>query len=197
MQHLQHVKNIFDENIQLVAQSCEPLAPLIVSAAELITGSLLTEHKLLCCGNGRSAADAQYFASVMLNRLELERPGLPAIALTADSSTITAIADDYQYADIYAKQIRALGSPADILLVISAVCDSHNLIHAIDAAHDREMNIIAITGRDGGQISELLRPDDIELRVPAWTIQRIQEIHLIIINSICDLIDQHLVGSRD
>ena len=194
MDPIQRVRDNFNESIKIKTESVEVLAPVIARAAALIAGSLLQEHKILTCGNGGSAADAQHFSSEMLNRFEMERPGLPAIALTTDSSTLTSIANDYQYADIFSKQIRALGQPGDILLAFSTSGESHNVIHAIDAAHDRGMHIVALTGREGGQIGTLMQDGDIEIRVPAWSTARIQEVHLMIIHSLCDLIDRQLLG---
>ncbi|MBU2477870.1 MAG: SIS domain-containing protein, partial [Gammaproteobacteria bacterium] len=144
-----------------------------------------------------SAADAQHFSSEMLNRFEMERPGLPAIALTTDSSTITSIANDYQFEDIFSKQIRALGQPGDILLAISTSGNSANIINAIDAAHDRDMVVVALTGRDGGMISDLLINQDVEIRVPAMSTARVQEIHILIIHCLCDLIDHQLLGQEE
>jgi D-sedoheptulose 7-phosphate isomerase len=126
----------------------------------------------------------------------MERPGLPAIALTTDSSTLTSIANDYQYADIFSKQIRALGQPGDILLAFSTSGESHNIIHAIDAAHDRGMRVVALTGREGGQVAYLMQDEDVEIRVPSWSTARIQEVHLMIIHSLCDLIDRQLLGQE-
>lgn len=197
MDLIQRVKNNFIESVKLKTDLCDQLAPLIVSAAEIMTNALFNEKKILSCGNGGSAADAQHFSSEMLNRFELERPGLPALALTTDSSTLTSIANDYQYADIYAKQIRALGQPGDVLLAISTSGDSQNIIHAIDAAHERDMRIIAMTGREGGQAADLMQETDIEIRVTSWSTARIQEVHIMIIHSICDLIDQRLLGYGD
>ena len=197
MDSIQRVKNNFTESIQLKTSLSDKLAPLIVSAAEIMTNALFTEKKVLSCGNGGSAADAQHFSSEMLNRYEMERPGLPALALTTDSSTLTSISNDYQYADVFAKQIRALGQPGDVLLAISTSGDSHNIIHAIDAAHDRDMRIVFLSGREGGQAADLVRDTDIEIRVPSWSTARIQEVHIMIIHSICDLIDQRLLGYGD
>ena len=196
MDPVQRVKHNFDESIKLKSESVDLLAPVIVKAASTMANSLLQEHKILSCGNGGSAADAQHFSSEMLNRFEMERPGLPAIALTTDSSTLTSIANDYQYADIFSKQIRALGQPGDILLAFSTSGESHNIIHAIDAAHDRSMIIVALTGREGGQIATLMQEGDIEIRVPSWSTARIQEVHLMIIHSLCDLIDRQLLGQE-
>lgn len=194
MDPIQRVRNNFSESIKLKTELTETLAPVIASAAALMSSRLLQERKILSCGNGGSAADAQHFSSEMLNRFEMERPGLPAIALTTDTSTLTSIANDYQYADIFARQIRALGQPGDILLAISTSGNSHNVIHAIDAAHDRSMTIIALTGREGGEVAAMMREEDIEIRVPGWNTARIQEIHLMIIHSLCDLVDHQLLG---
>ena len=194
MDRIQRVKNNFLESIQIKTESLEKLAPIIANAAGVMASCLLDNHKIMACGNGGSAADAQHFSSEMLNRFEMERPGLPAIALTTDSSTLTSIANDYQYADIYSKQILALGQKQDILLAISTSGESDNIIHAIDAAHDRNMIVIALTGKDGGQIRDLVNANDIEICVPAKSTARIQEVHIIIIHSLCDLIDLQLLG---
>ena len=196
MDPVQRVIENFNESIKLKTESVTILAPVIAKAAALMANRLLQERKILSCGNGGSAADAQHFSSEMLNRFEMERPGLPAIALTTDTSTITSIANDFQYADIFSKQIRALGQPGDILLAFSTSGESHNVIHAIDAAHDREMTVVALTGREGGQVAYLMQEDDIEIRVPSWSTARIQEVHIMIIHSLCDLIDRQLLGQE-
>ncbi len=196
MDPVQRVKENFSESIQVKTEAAEILAPVIVAAAEAMTNCILGEHKILSCGNGGSAADAQHFSAEMLNRFEMERPGLPALALTTDSSTITSIANDYQFAEIFSKQIRALGQKGDILLAFSTSGESHNIIHAIDAAHDRDMTVIVLTGREGGQIADMMKDDDFELRVPSWSTARIQEVHIMIIHSLCDLIDRHLLGQE-
>ena len=194
MDAIQRVRDNFLESIQVKTEAVDLLAQPIARSAKMMADCLLDEHKILSCGNGGSAADAQHFSSEMLNRFEMERPGLPAIALTTDSSALTSIANDYQFAEIYSKQIRALGQPGDILLAISTSGDSHNIVHAVDAAHDRNMSIIALTGREGGQVADLMRDTDIELRVPSWSTARIQEVHIMIIHSLCDLIDRQLLG---
>jgi D-sedoheptulose 7-phosphate isomerase len=194
---LDRVKEIFNDSIKTLSESRELISLQIVSAANIMTEALLKENKILACGNGGSASLSQHFSSQMLNRFEMERPGLPAISLTADSSTLTSIASDYQYADIYSKQIRAIGQPNDVLLAICSGVDSYNIIHAIDAAHDREMVVIALTGREGGQITDLIEKKDIEIRVPSWSTARIHESHLLIIHSICELIDKTLLGNED
>jgi len=194
MDFVQRVKKNFSESIQVKTDAREQLAPLIADAAELMTNCLLSDKKILSCGNGGSAADSQHFAAEMINRFEMERPGLPAIALTTDSSALTSIANDYQFADIFSKQVRALGQPGDTLLAFSTSGESHNVIHSIDAAHDKEMRIVALTGREGGQIADSMLESDIELRVPSWSTARIQEVHIMIIHSLCDLIDHKLLG---
>jgi len=194
MDTTQRVKNNFLESIQIKTESLDKLAPIIAEAARAMANSLLNNHKILACGNGGSAADAQHFSAEMLNRFEMERPGLPAIAITTDSSTLTSIANDYQYADIYSKQIRALGQKDDVLLAISTSGKSHNVIHAIDAAHDINMLVIALTGKDGGEIRNMLNNNDFEICVPTKSTARIQEVHIMIIHSLCDLIDLQLLG---
>ncbi len=197
MNTVQRVKDNFLESIQVKTEAVDVLAPVIADAAAALANALLNEKKILACGNGGSAADAQHFSAEMLNRFEMERPGLPAIALTTDSSTLTSIANDYQYAEIYSKQIRALGQEGDVLLAISTSGESHNIVHAIDAAHDRNMIIIALTGREGGQIADLMNNDDFEIRVPTWSTARIQEVHIMVIHSLCDLVDLQLLGQDD
>lgn len=194
MDSIRRIQDIFKESIDLKMKSLELLAPSIVRAAELMTACLLSERKILSCGNGGSAAESQRFSGQMLNRFEVERPGLPAISLTTDTSALTSIANDYQYADIFSKQVRAFGQAGDILLAISTSGESHNIIHAIDASHERQMHVIALTGREGGQIADLIQEQDIEIRVPSWSSARIHETHTIIINCICDLIDHQLLG---
>ena len=194
MDPVQRIKENFQDSIQVKTESIDILAPVIAEAANMVSNSLLNDHKIMACGNGGSAADAQHFSAEMLNRFEMERPGLPAIALTTDSSTLTSIANDYQYAEIYSKQIRALGHPGDVLLAISTSGESHNIIHAIDAAHDRDVNVIALTGREGGQIADLINENDVEIRVPTWSTARIQEVHIMVIHCICDLVDLRLLG---
>ncbi|MEO6697653.1 MAG: phosphoheptose isomerase [Gammaproteobacteria bacterium] len=190
------IKHNFSESIQVKQQAMESLAPVIANAAARLIECFLGEHKVLSCGNGGSAGDAQHFSSEMLNRFERERPGLPAIALTADTSTLTSIANDYHYAEVFSKQIRALGQPGDILLAISTSGNSANVLNAIDAAHQRSMTVIALTGRDGGEAATMLSRQDVEIRVPASSTARIQEVHLLIIHCLCDLIDYQLIGKE-
>ena len=187
------IRQHFQDSIQVKQRALETLSLPIASAAASITRCLLNEGKILSCGNGGSAGDAQHFSSEMLNRFEMERPGLPAISLTTDTSTLTSIANDYAFKEVFSKQVRALGQAGDLLLAISTSGRSKNIVHAIKAAHDRGMHIIALTGRDGGQIAGLLAEQDIEIRVPATSTARIQEVHILIIHCLCDLIDQQLL----
>ena len=191
------IRQLFLDSIETKRQSIDVLTPQIERASQVMDSSLLNERKILSCGNGGSAGDAQHFSSELLNRFERERPSLPAIALTTDSSTITSIANDYSYGEVFSKQIRALGQPGDILLAISTSGNSNNVINAILAAHDRDMYVIALTGREGGAISSLLLPNDVEICVPAHSTARIQEVHLLIIHCLCDLIDRQLFGSEE
>jgi len=184
----------FNDSIHTKQQALNTAAPGIAHGAEVITRALLNDRKILACGNGGSAADAQHFSSELLNRFEMERPGLPAIALTTDSSTLTSIANDYQFEDIFSKQVRALGQPGDVLLAISTSGNSANIVNALHAAHDRDMTVIALTGRDGGLMSDLLIDQDVEIRVPVLSTARIQEVHILIIHCLCDLIDHLLLG---
>jgi len=188
------IKQLFNASIETKLQALEMLPPTIAQAAELMVQSLLTGNKILACGNGGSAGDAQHFASEMINRFERERPSLPAIALTTDSLTLTSIANDYDFEEIFAKQIRALGNQNDILLAISTSGNSQNVINAIAAAHDRGLKVIALTGREGGALASQLYPDDIEIRVRSQSTARIQETHLLVIHCLCDIIDSRLFG---
>lgn len=183
----------FRESIAL-KQASESLVPVIVEAGRALTEALLNDGKILSCGNGGSASDAQHFSGEMLGRFEMERPGLPAIALTTDSAALTAIANDYQYSDIFAKQVRALGQAGDVLLAISTSGNSENVLRAVTTGHDRGLRIVALTGRDGGTIAQALNANDIEIRVPAQRTCRIQEVHILVIHCLCDLVDAELLG---
>jgi D-sedoheptulose 7-phosphate isomerase len=183
-----------EASISTKQRALDTLVPTISQAAQLCAQRLSEGQKILSCGNGGSAGDAQHFSSELLNRYSMERPPLPAIALTTDTSTLTSIANDYSYEEVFSKQIKALGNGNDILLAISTSGNSSNVIHAIEAAHNKDMNVIALTGKDGGAMSALLKPTDIEIRVPSDTTARIQEVHLLVIHCLCDLIDLQLFG---
>ncbi len=192
---LERIEKIFSNSIAVKQLTFETIAEQIALAGDLMVQSLLNEGKIMACGNGGSAADSQHFTSELINRFEAERPALPAIALTTDTSAITSIANDYQYDDIFSRQIHALGREPDILLAISTSGQSNSIVQAVEAAHEREMSVIALTGKDGGAVAESLSDDDIELRVPAERTARIQETHITIIHALCDLIDYQLFGA--
>ena len=195
MDPLNRVREHFAESIATKQTAAAALAESIAAAGQLMADALLSDGKILSCGNGGSAADAQHFSSELLNRFEMERPGLPAVALTTDASTVTSISNDYSYEEIFSKQVRALGKPQDVLLGISTSGNSENVIRAIDAAHERGMKVVALSGRDGGRMAELFEEGDVEIRVPATRTARIQEVHLLTIHCLCDLIDTTLLGS--
>jgi D-sedoheptulose 7-phosphate isomerase len=192
----QRIRAHFADSAELKLAAVDTLAPLIARAARLMTESLLADGKLLACGNGGSAADAQHFAAEMVGRFERERPELPAIALTTDTSILTAVANDYDFSQVFAKQVRALGRSGDVLLAISTSGNSANVIAAISAAHEREMRVIAMTGKGGGRMNELLTVDDVHICVPHSTTTRIQEVHLLTIHCLCDAIDTSLLGDE-
>ena len=195
MSPLERVQQLFVDSIETKQRSAEMLPEQVVTAGETMVEALLNGGKVMSCGNGGSAGDAQHFSSEMLNRFERERPSLPAIALSTDTPTITSIANDYSYNEVFAKQIRALGQSKDVLLAISTSGNSGNVVQAIQAAHDRGIKVVALTGRDGGDMARLLTADDVEVRVPSDSTARIQEVHLLVIHSLCDLIDRHLFGA--
>lgn len=190
----ERIKQHFNDSIQTKIAAMDTLIAPIAQASQCMVQCLLSGHKILSCGNGGSAADAQHFSAEMLNRFEIERPSLPAIALTTDTSTLTSIANDYHYNEIFSKQIRALGQSGDVLLAISTSGNSPNILQAISAAHDKQMAVVALTGKEGGIITSLLQPEDTEICVPAQATARIQETHLLVIHCLCDLIDQQLFG---
>ena len=191
------IRQMFQASIDTKQQAMDALIPVIEQGSQVMVNALLNEGKILSCGNGGSAGDAQHFSSELLNRFERERPSLPAMALTTDSSTITSIANDYSYNEVFSKQIRALGQPGDVLLAISTSGNSPNVIEAIHAAHEREMRVVALTGKGGGEISALLGPDDVHLCVPADRTARIQEVHLLTLHCLCDGIDCLLLGVEE
>jgi D-sedoheptulose 7-phosphate isomerase len=194
MDLISRINKNFQDSISTKQLAAEILAEPIGRGANIITQCFMNGGKVLSCGNGGSAGDAQHFSSEMLNRFEMERPGLPAVALTTDSSTVTSIANDYKYSQIFSRQIRALGQPGDVLLAISTSGNSENVNQAIDAAHEREMTVLALDGRSGGEMVERLSLNDVEIRVPSESTARIQEVHLLIIHCLCDLVDHQLLG---
>lgn len=187
----------FIESAQTKIDVVELLAAPIAEAIEAMVGCLVNNGKILACGNGGSAADAQHFAAELVGRFESERQELAAIALTTDSSIMTAIANDYGFKMIFAKQVRALGQPDDLLLAISTSGNSANVIEAIHAAHDNNLRVVALTGREGGEIGTLLHDDDIHICVATERTTRIQETHLLIIHCLCDGIDCLLLGIEE
>lgn len=194
MNSIDRIKDHFTNSIQTKIDAAEVLPEKIAAGADMMVQCLINGGKILSCGNGGSASDAQHFSSELLNRYERERPSLPAIALSTDSSTITAIANDYSYTEVFSKQVMALGQSGDILLAISTSGKSPNVIEAMKAAQQRDMRIVAITGKDGGDMAAIMRDNDIEVRVPSFTTARIQETHLLLIHCFCDLIDEQLFG---
>ena len=197
MDLISRISQQFQDSAQTKLDAVELLAAPIAEAVETMVNCLVNDGKILACGNGGSAADAQHFAAELVGRFEAERQELAAIALTTDSSILTAIANDYAYNVIFAKQVRALGRSGDVLLAISTSGNSGNVMEAIQAAHDADMRVVALTGKGGGKIGEMLRDGDVHLCVPADRTARIQEVHLLSIHCICDGIDCLLLGVEE
>lgn len=196
MDLLARVDRHFAASLEAKTRTLATMGPRIVRAAEHLAERLVQGHKVLACGNGGSAADAQHFAAELVNRFEIERPGLAAIALTTDSSALTSIANDDAFERVFARQVRALGRRGDALLAISTSGNSPNVLVAMAAARERGMSTVALTGRDGGRMAAELGGDDIELRAEATATARIQETHILIIHCLCDLVDQILFGEE-
>ena len=188
------IRQHFHDSAELKQRAADELAPLIARAATVVTECLLADGKVLACGNGGSAADAQHFAAELVGRFERERPELPAISLATDTSLLTAIANDYAFEQVFAKQVRALGGHGDVLLAISTSGNSANVAAAVAAAHERDMRVVALTGRGGGEIGRMLKDEDVHICVPHERTARIQEVHLLAIHCLCDAIDNTLLG---
>jgi D-sedoheptulose 7-phosphate isomerase len=191
---IDNIRDAFQASIETKQISESVLGESIELASAMLNQALLGGHKILVCGNGGSASDAQHFSSELLNRYDRDRPGLPAIALTTDSSTLTSIANDYDYDQIFSKQVTALGQPGDILLAISTSGQSPNVVQAIQAANENEMQVIALSGKDGGAMSQVLDENSVEIRVPSNITARIQEVHILVIHILCELLDLQLLG---
>ena len=194
MDLISRISRHFSDSAQTKLEAVELLAAPIAQAAEMMVASLVGNGRILACGNGGSAADAQHFAAELVGRFEMERQGLAAIALTTDSSIMTAVANDYGFPTVFERQVRALGQSGDVLLAISTSGNSPSIVEAIRAAHDNEMSVVALTGKGGGKIGEILRDTDVHICVPAERTARIQEVHLLTVHCLCDAIDCMLLG---
>ena len=194
MDLISRISRHFSDSAQTKLEAVELLAAPIAQAAEMMVASLVGNGRILACGNGGSAADAQHFAAELVGRFEMERQGLAAIALTTDSSIMTAGANDYGFTTVFERQVRALGQSGDVLLAISTSGNSPSIVEAIRAAHDNEMSVVALTGKGGGKIGEILRDTDVHICVPAERTARIQEVHLLTVHCLCDAIDCMLLG---
>jgi phosphoheptose isomerase len=190
------IQQHFAESLKAKQDTLARCVPALTTAGRLMAERLRAGHKILSCGNGGSAGDAQHLSSELLNRFERERPSLAGIALSTDTGTLTSIANDYSYEEVFAKQVRALGRAGDILVGITTSGNSPNVLRAVEAAHGLDMTVIALTGRDGGKLAPLLRGGDIELRAAHTVTARIQEVHLVFIHCLCDLIDEILYPVR-
>jgi len=194
MDLLSRISDNFSESAHVKLQSMDALAQPIATAAERMVQCLKQDGKIMACGNGGSAADAQHFSAELLNRFEMERPALAGLALTTDTSTLTSIGNDYDFDQIFSKQVRGLGHANDLLLAITTSGNSRNIIAAIEAAHEMGMNVIALTGRGGGKVNEVLHEGDVHICVPAQSTARVQEVHLLTLHCLCDAIDCLLMG---
>ncbi|CAM2181923.1 DnaA initiator-associating factor for replication initiation [Paraburkholderia sacchari] len=191
---VERIQQHFRDSAAVKLAAMEALAVPIAAAVDTMFAALANGNKILACGNGGSAADAQHFAAELIGRFERDRPSLPALALTTDASVLTALANDYAYDQVFARQVRALGQPGDVLLAITTSGNSANVLAAIEVAHEREMIVIALTGKGGGTVNDTLADTDIHLSVPSERTARIQEVHLLTIHCLCDGIDAMLLG---
>ncbi len=193
----QRIQQQFFDSADLKYAAAELLSRPIADAVQALVGCITAGGKVLVCGNGGSASDAQHFAAEFIGRFERERPGLAAVALTTDTSILTAIGNDYDFNSIFSKQVQALGAPGDVLLAITTSGNSGNVLAAVDAAHARDMTVVALTGRDGGRMREALGETDVHICVPHERTARIQEVHLLVIHCLCDAVDLLLLGEQD
>lgn len=193
----QRIQQHFIDSADLKYQSAEILGAPIAAAVLALLTCVTSGGKVLACGNGGSAADAQHFAAEFVGRFERERLELGAIALTTDSSILTAVANDYGFDAIFARQVRALGAPGDVLLAISTSGNSPNVLQAIEAAHAREMVVVGLSGRGGGKMAQLLRDTDVHICVPHERTARIQEVHILTLHCLCDAVDALLLGEQE
>jgi D-sedoheptulose 7-phosphate isomerase len=193
----QRIQQQFFDSADLKYAAAEILARPIADAVSAVVGSITGGGKVLACGNGGSASDAQHFAAEFIGRFERERPGLAAIALTTDTSILTAVGNDYSFEVVFAKQVQALGSPGDVLLAISTSGSSANVLAAVDAAHAKDMTVVALTGRGGGKMLDRLTETDVHICVPHDRTARIQEVHLLVLHCLCDAVDLQLLGEQD
>ena len=191
-----HLRTHFEEGIELRRRMAESLPAQIARAGEALAAALKAGRKALDCGNGGSAADSQHFAAEIVGRFERERPGMPAVALTVDSSALTAIANDYDWDHVFAKQVEALGNAGDVLLAISTSGNSKNIVEAVRAAQARGLVVIALTGRDGGAMGRMLRANDFHLNIAHPRTMRVQEMHLLAIHCLCEVVDNVLFGEK-
>ena len=190
----QRIQQQFFDSADAKYAAAEALTRPVCDAAQILLNCITSGGKVLACGNGGSAGDAQHFAAELVGRFERERPGLPAISLATDTSILTAVGNDYGYQQVFSKQVQALGQPGDVLLAISTSGNSGNVIAAIEAAHEKDMAVIALTGKGGGRIGAMLSDRDMHICVPHDRTARIQEVHLLVIHCLCDAIDVSLLG---
>jgi D-sedoheptulose 7-phosphate isomerase len=193
----QRIQQHFIDSADLKYQAAQSLSKPIEAAVQAMLACVTSGGKVLACGNGGSAADAQHFSAEFVGRFERERPELGAIALTTDSSILTAVANDYDFERIFASQVRALGHAGDVLLALSTSGNSANVLAAVKAAHEREMTVVALTGRGGGKIAQALRETDVHICVPHERTMRIQEVHILVLHCICDGVDTQLLGEQE
>ena len=193
----QRIQQQFFDSADLKYAAAEILSRPIADAVSAVVGSITAGGKVLACGNGGSASDAQHFAAEFIGRFERERPGLAAISLTTDSSILTAVGNDYSFTEIFSKQVQALGAPGDVLLAITTSGNSANVLAAVEAAHAKEMTVIALTGRGGGKMNELLTETDVHICVPHERTARIQEVHILALHCLCDAVDLQLLGEQE